>query len=286
MGEYVDNLIAASRVRSYFRRSKSGKKVKVDSYTRDDTGRTQVPRGTYQHLFQAEPVSQPAAAPKAPPVAAVKTPAPVPKAAPTPVQAKSTTGRSELAGGPPSKDELFALHIYTGQGYVEMNDYLRTGAPGDAHTKDDVENLASLLRRSTMKEETTVYRGIYDREDMGHFEVGSVIHDKGFLSFSDNYHVALDFQTRKPSLVEVGRKAPRKPLGGATFELKLPKGTPALDVAPTQKAFNPPQARPQKESEILLQAGQKLRVASIGSKFGVMHVILELVQDLQEKEAA
>lgn len=304
MGEYTDKLIAASaieHVKSYFRKSKSGKRVKVTSYTRDGG------QGSYTRSYAA-PSGQyvsprPAAAPKSAPAPVASKPVvapPKPKPAavtpkpeavvPTPKPRPTFTdkNRTDLEGGPPSEKELFALHQYTREYHLEMNDYLRKGKlrEFDKHTKKDVELLLGLLDRSSLNEDVTAYRGVYDPADLGDLQVGSVLTDKGFVSFTEDERVANEFAWQIPVDVKYGFKPGRK-TGGVIIETKLPKGSKALDRTAIQKAYNPPNARsPQNEREFI-RPPTKLRVVSIDDRPGrVMRVVTELVEDQEQEKAA
>lgn len=124
----------------------------------------------------------------------------------------------EITNGAFSDQEFDALDEYTGDAHGPINSYLRTGL---AHGMDPVDinalvdKLDTAIAKSTVQNDSTVYRGISD-EDFD-LEPGSIMHDDGFVSTSSSLEKAKEFS-----------KFGKGP--GAVFEIDLPKGANAVDV--------------------------------------------------------
>ena len=167
----------------------------------------------------------------------------------------------------PTLAQQEAATDYAGSGYSTLNEDLRSGAPLDKWSKKIQEGLDSMFEKSSLNQDTTVYRRA--KFDFG--DVGSVFVDKGYISTEH----ALDFAD-----VE---KAPRYsmngkdlPLGGNTqLEIRVPAGYPAIDI-------NQASGFDGGENEILLPRGTAFKVVSKErvegtTHFGYTKAVLEVV---------
>jgi hypothetical protein len=155
-----------------------------------------------------------------------------------------------------NKFQSRALNRYTGSGYRDMNEYLRSGRRSvGSDLVDHVENLESAFEKSKLTKDTVVYRNVdrtafglkdVDRMDvpnmMKKFE-GQTIVDEGFMSTSS-----------QQGLVAVSQPVQMK--------IKAPEGTPALDIEGMDEAFGTSLAY-EGEKEILFAPGTRLRIDKV-----------------------
>lgn len=158
--------------------------------------------------------------------------------------------------------ERRAVRVYTGQQYKEINGALRAKKfPG--RIKETIAYIDSALAKASLDRDTITYRGaslldvlkVSEIKDPAKL-VGREIHDLGFLSTS-----------RDKDLAQTWANAHQV----AFWEVRIPKGTKGAFVAPT--------AYQEKEQEVLLARGQKLRIieANIDRK-GKGTIVVEVIK--------
>ena len=153
-----------------------------------------------------------------------------------------------------------AVRRYTGDGYVEINDYLRFGGDGSASADIDevIADLDETIARSELKRDLIVYRGMKNlgMEDPSMvFVPGMVFQDAGFVSTSVDSRIGRSFARR----------------GGYVAEIKLPKGTRALVPTFRSGEFDEKGVFVSAEQEVVLPRDSRFRVYEISK-----HPSLEL----------
>ena len=106
-----------------------------------------------------------------------------------------------------TKDEKNAISNYCGDGYYNINAYLRqiTGAEhlGTPQIKEYIDSLDTAISKFDLKDNITVYRGV-DYDALSDIDlndaVGAKIEDKGYMSTSP---VHVDISDRKDCLLEI-----------------------------------------------------------------------------------
>lgn len=151
---------------------------------------------------------------------------------------KFTQGHGEL-----SAEERDSVIKYAGRYYAQLNRNLRLGQPVTGIHDIVRRGLDSLLQRSTLHTDATLFRGVGDVEKtFGALKEGSEIEDLGFMSTAPDVRSAYGFSKFKSGLMEIS----------------APAGTHAFDVGAVSEA----------ESEILLPRGTKLRYVGRGESPG------------------
>lgn len=312
MGEFTEKLIAASvteHVKSYFRKSKSGKSSEVKAHTRHGE------RKVYQSNYVPDPATtaflhaqekerhasgfytraavdarakaDSAAAPRLKsarlqraestsmgPMSASEI---IAEAQAREEALKTLVEKTEYRGGPPSREEIDGLRDYTKYSYGPWNAYLRTGEkPQTESLLEGLDALQSLIKRARLTEDVKAYRGAYDRDVLGDVKVGSVITDKAFTSFSTDRAHSESFVSTAPAGVRIGLEKERK-RGGVLIETTLPKGSRVIDRDAAQLKYDN-LAGLNNEKEFIADAGSALRVVSMTEKDGDLHLIVEFVQ--------
>jgi len=210
-----------------------------------------------------------------------------------PSQSRDSVGRwtsgagsgkvSITKSGKLTQDENGAIDSFSGSWGHVINRMLRTGEidqPKSAEFKKMSDNLDSAISKSTLNKETTLYRGIkfqtnttkstYSgpsqkagavtkaQKDLFEGSEGKVIENPGFTSTTTSRQSALNFAKAGEFEGSSVNKAPE--LSSYVLELKVPKGTKALDMGGTG-VFQ--QALVGHEKELLLPRGMKMKVESI-----------------------
>lgn len=149
--------------------------------------------------------------------------------------------------------ELSALKAYTSDGFDNLNYFLRgqvTRASPNSF-KNSIDLLDGALKKASLSEATTVYRGmdqtVYDRM-MKHLKVGDTFVDHAYGSTTLDPRVAIN------SIA-----------GGPIFKVTVPRGYSALPLG--EKATSHIG-----EVEVLLKRGSQFRVASLGGRGNPVHL--------------
>jgi hypothetical protein len=146
-----------------------------------------------------------------------------------------------------SEDENGAITIYTDQGHMSINGYLRGSRYGgdDQYVPKWVANLDSAIESAgPTTRNMTIYRGISQRH-LQELIDGGVLQDAGFASFTKDGETAAGFAT--------GGSMGMRRSDGAVLELDLPAGSAALDM---KDAGIP------NEQEVLLPRGSRFELIS------------------------
>ena len=146
-----------------------------------------------------------------------------------------------------SEDENGAITIYTDQGHMSINGYLRGSRYGgdDQYVPKWVANLDSAIESAgPTTRNMTIYRGISQRH-LQELIDGGVLQDAGFASFTKDGETAAGFAT--------GGSVGIRRSDGAVLELDLPAGSAALDM---KDAGIP------NEQEVLLPRGSRFELIS------------------------
>jgi hypothetical protein len=141
--------------------------------------------------------------------------------------------------------------------YTQINGYLRgeTKRPTKA-TKQAVDGLDSSLDKSSVPEDTIVYRGLHPSVLGGKPEslIGKTIQDKGYVSTSLSRDVSKNFSN--DTIAEI--RVPKGAKGGYMDSVNKPEGQP--------------------EYELLLPRNSEFRVVSVEKSGKITNVVMELVQ--------
>lgn len=167
---------------------------------------------------------------------AVAPPSPSPQHTTPPAEAL----RQKLASNrpKPTSEELNAIGIYKGSGYTGMNSVLRKG---QSNYKTDA--LKQWLEKSSLIEDTTVYRGIkadYAEVLLSIIDDGSVFRDRGFISTTTSEQFAKDWKRGNSQ--------------GVLMTIRAKKGQQAATIRDAGTHDG--------EYELLLQSDTRLRVLS------------------------
>lgn len=142
-------------------------------------------------------------------------------------------------------EELSVVRSWTRNGYLRINDYLRTGIKFDKKAMEDSEVLTEIINRNTLKEDIILKRGT-DFNALNHlfgtdlwkedefFAIGKIITDEGFLATTP---------------IQTGG------FGGIQMYIETPKGTKGVYIGDLSAAPN--------EKEFLLQRGTRLEVIDL-----------------------
>lgn len=171
----------------------------------------------------------------------------------TPVKAGQST---RTVGGPdPSIWKLRDRYVIADRNTITQNASLRTGDPSP-EAKSWAKRMRKMVRHSEMDGDRTVYRGAAMPPDViMQLKPGARIHDRGMMS-TDAEPDQVDFYARE--------RLERTPGTIKTlFEIRVPDGTPAIDVG---------------VGEIVLDHGNDLEVLSSRmDDDGTVHVVMQLV---------
>jgi GNAT superfamily N-acetyltransferase len=146
-----------------------------------------------------------------------------------------------------NEDENGAITIYTDQGHMSINGYLRGSRYGgdDQYVPKWVANLDSAIESAgPTTRNMTIYRGVSQRH-LQELIDGGVLQDAGFASFTKDGETAAGFAT--------GGSVGIRRSDGAVLELDLPAGSAALDM---KDAGIP------NEQEVLLPRGSRFELIS------------------------
>lgn len=217
-------------------------------------------------------------APKAAPKKAVRTHAGAIDRTTTPAEigAQEARERTRALATPPVKMERLpprsqdakVLGYYQRNGDEHMNGLLRRGKvgrpestprtaalPSPEQVQASISHMDRLMAQSELTEDITVYRGMagVSRIFPGGGEPGSLVgrtfRDKGFVSTSADRAIASDFA--------VGERFGEE---GVLLEVRVPRGTHAIQVSSDTFNGRAPSAKP--EQEILLDRSLRYRVVS------------------------
>ena len=166
-----------------------------------------------------------------------------------------------------SSNEHDAIVSYTGNGYFDMNKYLRTGNEvynKNGETSKKIKSMTNVLEKSSLKEDIVVHRGIggalpqmlgVDNNTLKNKEFqqslrGTVITEKGFFSSGGAMNDAW---------------------AGTKIHAKVPKGSKGMYVDPISKF--------QGEHEFILQRNSSFKIVDYVAKGNgtITDVIVELI---------
>lgn len=155
-------------------------------------------------------------------------------------------------------------------------DTLKVEGPTPADLKW-LKDFNRTIARSTIQKNTTVYRGTFSAENkqfdangfplttsiwnLNELKVGDIVTDPALVSTSKDLDMARKFAKAQPSNDEV------------LLEIKIPKGSSALDIEATYDYFGKQYNKPDiagyqnaaREKEVLLPAGTKFKVLDISA---------------------
>jgi len=107
-------------------------------------------------------------------------------------------GSSGIRGSGYTDSEVQSIRAYTNTFYETINNWLRLDRDWQSNSSlaSHINNIDSAIRKSSINEETTVYRGV-SLESLGVKDVseldGKVITEKGFMSTSTSERTARSF---------------------------------------------------------------------------------------------
>lgn len=145
-------------------------------------------------------------------------------------------------------------YVMQDQNTITQNASLRTGDPTPAAQRWAAD-MRRMVRSSEMEQDTTVFRGAAMPPDVVmSLRPGAVIHDRGMVSTD---------ASRDQALFYGGERQWRTPGAFNTlFEIRVPAGTPAMDVG---------------VGEIVLDHDNDFRIVSSRMDGDTVHVVMELV---------
>lgn len=101
-------------------------------------------------------------------------------------------------------DEYSAVRMWQSQNYKEFNLEVRAEQlKPDTARYEDYKNLLSLIDRSPLKQDETLYRGFTGTwaREISKLQAGDVFTDKGFIATSANKNVARDFARQDDAVI-------------------------------------------------------------------------------------
>lgn len=165
-----------------------------------------------------------------------------------------------------SDEERTSLQWYQGVGHDRINAELRGSARvRDQYTLDrTTENLDSIMDRSKLNREVTVYRGMYPETpqaeaEVARFQPGATVRDLGYVSTTASTDVAQRFGS-----------------DAVNISIRVPKGTPAIYM-PTAAPLRMTSQGKQNEYELLLGRNLEYRVVSRTERDDGVDIELEVI---------
>lgn len=163
-------------------------------------------------------------------------------------------------------DERTSLQWYQGVGHDRINAELRGSTKiRDQYTLDrTTENLDSIMDRSKLDQEVTVYRGMYPETpqaeaEVARFQPGATVRDLGYVSTTASTDVAQRFGS-----------------DAVNISIRVPKDTPAIYM-PTAAPLRMTSQGKQNEYELLLGRNLEYRVVSRTERDGGVDIELEVI---------
>ncbi|MCP1226169.1 hemagglutinin repeat-containing protein [Sebaldella sp. S0638] len=155
-------------------------------------------------------------------------------------------------------NEVDALVKYTGSSYYEnLNNSLRGLDDMWVENKVINDSLKNVMNKFTLQEDMTLYRGT-SKDGLGKLKnlkpeemVGEIFTESAYMSTSMKPNIGSDFSD------------------GVTITIKAPKGTSGLNVTKFSE-FS--------EAEILLDAGQKMKITNAKVVNGELHLEVEILK--------
>jgi hypothetical protein len=156
-------------------------------------------------------------------------------------------------------EEHHYIRTYTGQSYDPINKALRDPKTGPKEGSSPlIKELDRAINRSSLKENTTVYRGISDLSKLGidpSKAVGTTIKDPAYMSVSLNDKIAKKYAGDS----------------GAILKISAPKGSKGASMGGI--------SRYPKEHEVLFSRGTGIKITKITKQADGRHLVeAELVQ--------
>jgi hypothetical protein len=156
---------------------------------------------------------------------------------------------------PMSPEQQAAAKYYTGPGYAPLNLALRKDRTMPSEVDFRRKHLDRLLANSVTTKDATVYRGIQSYPGFpSYMAPGTVYSDKGYMSTA------------------VAPEPPEDYQGDTMFQIRVPKGTNALDLNAYALSHHP------NERELLLPHGTQLRVVADRAVNGKRMIEFEVLQ--------
>lgn len=150
-----------------------------------------------------------------------------------------------------SDEEKYDIESYSHSGYAKVHGFLQGNKLNDEDkniAERMIKNLDSALSKSSLKDNLTVYRGMYNVKnirDMGKEGIGKEINMSSYWSTSPSISTAEEFTHESSSG------------SGVLFEIKLKKG---------QKALNGKVNGNKEEPELILPKNQKYKIIDFKPK--------------------
>lgn len=160
---------------------------------------------------------------------------------------------------PITDKERAALSNYVESTFIPINDFLRNGVVDQGalddfgysydQMKSDMGHLDSMIAKSELSEDITVYRGLGSARIKGDPKklIGKIMPHPGYMSTSMSRDVAMEFSE------------------GVLLEIIARKGTPAFDVASLMKSGAPAEQTNVYQREVLMPRGLGLKIKSVGA---------------------
>lgn len=161
------------------------------------------------------------------------------------------------------------LEHYTGEGYEEINRFLRTGKADPTGEEPDelreyISSLDRIIKKTSTPEDMVVYRGITGASKLQTLKEGDVFRDRGFASTSTERETVGMFMDSAARGLNDTRPIEK----GAVLEISVPQGSRALSVDKYFEGVDErfgPSAQIRSENEYILPRGASFRVDSIGT---------------------
>jgi len=161
------------------------------------------------------------------------------------------------------------LEHYTGEGYEEINRFLRTGkADPTGEEPDDLREYISsidrIMKKTSTPEDMVVYRGITGASKLQTLKEGDVFRDRGFASTSTEQETVGQFMDSAARGLNDTRPIEK----GAVLDISVPQGSQALSAEKYFEGVDArfgPSAQIRSENEYILPRGASFRVDSIGT---------------------
>jgi uncharacterized protein len=156
-----------------------------------------------------------------------------------------------------TESEQFAVRTYTGEAFTPLNNELRNPKTAKAAIKKPLfKDMDNALNKSSLKEDTVVYRGIKDPSKLGlspNMAIGATVKDPGYMSATLNPKVAAKYAG-----------------DGAVLKIAAPKGAKGASVGGI--------SRYPKEHEMLFARGSGFKVTGVSKEGGKTVYHAELIQ--------
>jgi phage-related protein (TIGR01555 family) len=181
-----------------------------------------------------------------------------------------------------SQEENMSIATYGGFGHFDIAKML-TGKEklvreGDREkAKKDIAHIDAAIDKSTLAEDTTVFRGMYGASEWaakGESAVGTSFDVSTYWSTSADKDIAKGFTSK-------GGNAKNPDKDAVMFEMKLKSGQKALDVSEIK---DPTGEKTRNEKEMLLPRGQKFKVTGFRKENGIPVYTVEAEETVKNSD--